>query len=138
MRATGVQTLGGGLHSLRVAGRSDLNEEFAAGHYACRPPGMPHGPFISQTAASRFRFATTLTGTLSRGAEEPTDEMLAEIDATHDEPMSAAILDLYRSAVPNLYADWGAGFDKVRVAGSGDRGPGMNSRPATDLRRIAT
>ncbi len=34
-------------------------------------------------------------------------ELAKEIDAGHDDTMDAAILALYRSAVPNLYADWG-------------------------------
>ena len=40
-----------------------------------------------------------------------TPEVAKEVDAAHDETMSAAILDLYRSATPNLHADWGSGLD---------------------------
>jgi pimeloyl-ACP methyl ester carboxylesterase len=35
-------------------------------------------------------------------------EQALRIGAAHDETMSGCILDLYRSAVPNVYADWGA------------------------------
>jgi hypothetical protein len=58
MRAAGVQThpfweevyiVSGSLVDL------NLNQEFAAGHYACRPPGMPHGPFISQAGCITFQ-----------------------------------------------------------------------------------
>jgi pimeloyl-ACP methyl ester carboxylesterase len=35
-------------------------------------------------------------------------ELALTIGAAHDETMSRCILDLYRSAVPNVYADWGA------------------------------
>ena len=35
-------------------------------------------------------------------------ELALEIGAAHDETMSRCILDLYRSSVPNVYADWGA------------------------------
>jgi ChrR Cupin-like domain len=36
-----VLVLSGSLHDLR------LNQTFGAGHYACRPPGMLHGPWES-------------------------------------------------------------------------------------------
>jgi hypothetical protein len=36
-----------------------------------------------------------------------TPEIAEEVDAAHDEDMSAAILRLYRSAWPNFHADWG-------------------------------
>jgi pimeloyl-ACP methyl ester carboxylesterase len=39
-----------------------------------------------------------------------TPEIAEEVDAAHDEDMSAAILRLYRSAWPNFHADWGADF----------------------------
>jgi pimeloyl-ACP methyl ester carboxylesterase len=39
--------------------------------------------------------------------------------AAHDETMSGCILDLYRSAVPNVYADWGA------QAAAPTRAPGL-------------
>jgi hypothetical protein len=31
-----------------------LHEEFTAGHYACRPPGMEHGPWRSRAGALLF------------------------------------------------------------------------------------
>ena len=31
-----------------------LNETFTAGMYACRPPGMPHGPWISPDGCRTF------------------------------------------------------------------------------------
>lgn len=31
-----------------------LNETFTAGMYACRPPGMPHGPWISENGCTTF------------------------------------------------------------------------------------
>ncbi|MBB4688203.1 hypothetical protein BJY18_005688 [Amycolatopsis jiangsuensis] len=34
-------------------------------------------------------------------------ELAEELEGEHDEGMSAAMLALYRSAVPNLHADWG-------------------------------
>jgi pimeloyl-ACP methyl ester carboxylesterase len=36
------------------------------------------------------------------------DDLALEIGAAHDETMSACILDVYRSAVPNVAADWAA------------------------------
>jgi pimeloyl-ACP methyl ester carboxylesterase len=39
-------------------------------------------------------------------------ELAFEIGAAHDETMSQCILDLYRSSVPNVYADWGAEADQ--------------------------
>jgi pimeloyl-ACP methyl ester carboxylesterase len=41
----------------------------------------------------------------ARGMSE---EAGRDVDAAHDEGMSAAILALYRSAQPNFHADWGA------------------------------
>ncbi|MFD3685012.1 alpha/beta fold hydrolase [Nocardiopsis sp. NPDC058631] len=38
-------------------------------------------------------------------------ELAQEVDAAHDEEMSAAILALYRSAWPNFHADWGRDLD---------------------------
>ncbi len=38
-------------------------------------------------------------------------ELAAEVDAVHDEVMSASILTLYRSARPHLHTDWGKEFD---------------------------
>ncbi|MFI7443223.1 alpha/beta fold hydrolase [Nonomuraea indica] len=37
-----------------------------------------------------------------------TPQLAKEVDAAHGHAMSAAILALYRSAAPNLHADWGA------------------------------
>ncbi|HYF95420.1 MAG TPA: cupin domain-containing protein [Symbiobacteriaceae bacterium] len=31
-----------------------LNKEFVAGTYACRPPGMEHGPWISPSGCTTF------------------------------------------------------------------------------------
>jgi pimeloyl-ACP methyl ester carboxylesterase len=45
-------------------------------------------------------------------------ELGREVDAIHDEQMSAAILDLYRSARPNFHADWGKDLENpIRVPG---------------------
>lgn len=43
-----VFILQGALHDLT------LNETFAKGMYACRPPGMPHGPWISPDGCVTF------------------------------------------------------------------------------------
>lgn len=48
----------------------------------------------------------------------PAEQALAMVQA-HDETMSGCILDLYRSAVPNVYADWGA------QANTPTRAPGL-------------
>jgi hypothetical protein len=58
MRAAGVQRHPFWEEVYIVSGSlSDLtlNQEFAAGHYACRPPGMPHGPFGSQAGCITFQ-----------------------------------------------------------------------------------
>jgi hypothetical protein len=31
-----------------------LNQTFTAGMYACRPPGMPHGPWVSPDGCTTF------------------------------------------------------------------------------------
>lgn len=31
-----------------------LDETFSAGQYACRPPGMPHGPWVSESGCLTF------------------------------------------------------------------------------------
>ena len=31
-----------------------LNQTFTAGQYACRPPGMPHGPWRSENGCTTF------------------------------------------------------------------------------------
>jgi hypothetical protein len=31
-----------------------LNKTFVAGEYACRPPGMPHGPWTSEKGCTTF------------------------------------------------------------------------------------
>lgn len=36
-----------------------LGETFTAGDYACRPPGMPHGPWISETGCRTFEVRYT-------------------------------------------------------------------------------
>ncbi|HEX6341071.1 alpha/beta hydrolase [Umezawaea sp.] len=55
-----------------------------------------------------------------------TARVAAAVDAAHDVTMSRAILDLYRSAVPNLHADWGTGLDRPA------RVPGLVLIPAGD------
>lgn len=40
--------LSGAIRDLR------LDQEFGAGSYACRPPGMPHGPWYSEHGATLF------------------------------------------------------------------------------------
>jgi len=61
--AAGVQThafweevyvLEGSLHDLT------LNETFTKGTYACRPPGMPHGPWISPEGCLTFEVRYTV------------------------------------------------------------------------------
>jgi len=36
-----------------------LNREFTAGQYACRPPGMPHGPWKSPNGCTTFEVRYT-------------------------------------------------------------------------------
>lgn len=43
-----VYILSGELHDLT------LDEVFEAGTYACRPPGMPHGPWRSENGCTTF------------------------------------------------------------------------------------
>ncbi len=43
-----VYILEGSLHDLT------LNQTFTAGMYACRPPGMPHGPWIAPDGCITF------------------------------------------------------------------------------------
>jgi len=43
-----VYILEGSLHDLR------LDQTFTAGMYACRPPGMPHGPWIAPDGCLTF------------------------------------------------------------------------------------
>ena len=45
------------------------------------------------------------------------DELAAEIAATHDETMTRCILDFYRSAVPNIAADWWSDAGPARAHG---------------------
>lgn len=52
--------------------------------------------------------------------------LAGEIDATHDETMSAAILALYRSSTPNLHADWGREINGPASI------PGLVITPAAD------
>ena len=47
-----VWIVSGALRDLR------LNETFRAGMYACRPPGMPHGPWISDEGCVTFEIRT--------------------------------------------------------------------------------
>lgn len=53
-------------------------------------------------------------------------ELAEEIDDTHDEEMSAAILSLYRSAWPAFHADWGKDFNRPAAA------PGLILVPTGD------
>jgi pimeloyl-ACP methyl ester carboxylesterase len=50
----------------------------------------------------------------------------AVLAAAYDEPMVGCILDLYRSAVPNPFADWGAELSKPAPA------PGLVLQPSAD------
>jgi hypothetical protein len=43
-----VYILEGSLHDLT------LNQTFARGTYACRPPGMPHGPWVAASGCLTF------------------------------------------------------------------------------------
>jgi len=43
-----VYIVQGALHDLT------LNQTFAAGTYACRPPGMPHGPWVAPDGCLTF------------------------------------------------------------------------------------
>ena len=43
-----VWIIEGSIHDLT------LNQTFCAGMYACRPPGMPHGPWTSQDGCRTF------------------------------------------------------------------------------------
>jgi hypothetical protein len=52
-----VYVLSGELTDLR------LDQTFTQGMYACRPPGMPHGPYRSRTGC--LMFVTTGSRTLS-------------------------------------------------------------------------
>ncbi|RFU84142.1 alpha/beta hydrolase [Streptomyces triticagri] len=53
-------------------------------------------------------------------------ELATEVDTVHDQEMSTAILTLYRSAWPNLHADWGKDFDHPAQA------PGLVLIPTGD------
>ena len=50
-----VYILEGSLHDLR------LDQTFPKGTYACRPPGMPHGPWVAPDGCLTFevRYAST-------------------------------------------------------------------------------
>jgi hypothetical protein len=43
-----VYILEGSIHDV------ELNQTFSAGQYACRPPGMPHGPWTSKDGCLTF------------------------------------------------------------------------------------
>ena len=47
-----VWIIEGSLHDLR------LDKVFSAGMYACRPPGMPHGPWRSPEGCTTFEIRT--------------------------------------------------------------------------------
>ena len=48
-----VYVLEGSLHDLR------LNQTFPSGTYACRPPGMPHGPWVTPDGCLTFEVRYT-------------------------------------------------------------------------------
>jgi hypothetical protein len=48
-----VYILEGSLHDLT------LNQTFPAGTYACRPPGMPHGPWVAPDGCLTFEVRYT-------------------------------------------------------------------------------
>lgn len=60
-----------------------------------------------------------------RAAGVPEAEAAA-LAAAYDETMAGCILDLYRSAVPNPHADWGAGLSRPAPA------PGLVLQPTAD------
>jgi pimeloyl-ACP methyl ester carboxylesterase len=60
-----------------------------------------------------------------RSAGAPAAEAAA-VEAANDETMMGCILDLYRSAVPNPYADWGGELSRPA------RSPGMVLQPTAD------
>lgn len=64
-------------------------------------------------------------GALQVGQGVP-EKAAAEMFASHDEVMSTCILGLYRSAVPNVFADWGAAAQAPTSA------PGMILLPTGD------
>jgi ChrR-like protein with cupin domain len=51
-----VYILEGSLHDLT------LNQTFSAGTYACRPPGMPHGPWVAPEGCTTFEVRYTDQG----------------------------------------------------------------------------
>jgi pimeloyl-ACP methyl ester carboxylesterase len=63
------------------------------------------------------------------------EELALRIGRAHDETMSGCMLDLYRSCVPNLAADWGGDLDGTTAA------PGLvlvaTANPFDDLARSA-
>jgi len=46
--------MGGGVVLEGSLGDLRLDEEFSAGMYACRPPGMPHGPWRTERGCVTF------------------------------------------------------------------------------------
>jgi pimeloyl-ACP methyl ester carboxylesterase len=84
------------------------------------PPGF---------SADKDGYADWLTAELSVGrqiARGVPAGVAAEMAAHHDETMSRSILGLYRSAAPNVSADWGADIDGPAAA------PGMVVIPTAD------
>src|SRR5713226_7836434 len=51
-----VYILEGSLHDLT------LNQTFPKGTYACRPPGMPHGPWVAPEGCTTFEVRYTAEG----------------------------------------------------------------------------
>jgi pimeloyl-ACP methyl ester carboxylesterase len=72
--------------------------------------GTPEG----ERSLAGLRAATPGSGATFGDLLQPrgmSAELAREVDAVHDEEMSAAILALYRSAWPNIHADWGREFN---------------------------
>jgi hypothetical protein len=51
-----VYIIQGSLHDLT------LDQTFSAGMYACRPPGMPHGPWLAAEGCMTFEVRYSATG----------------------------------------------------------------------------
>ena len=43
-----------------------VDQTFTADMYACRPPGMPHGPWVSEQGCTTFEVRYTIQGNNSR------------------------------------------------------------------------
>jgi hypothetical protein len=58
-----VYVLEGSLHDLT------LGQTFATGTYACRPPGMPHGPWVAPDGCLTFEVRYAVAADLSAGPQ---------------------------------------------------------------------